>query len=80
MEGVRERTERNASLQRITAQIEELRVHLLEWSALANAHMTDFFTCEHWQTVVPHNWQRELLPLTDAELVGENECFHWVEI
>ena len=50
--------------------MEDLMRHIHKHFPLANAHMTAFFTSDHWHSLVPQQWQDELLQLTDEELAS----------
>ena len=56
---------------RVSLQMEDLMRHIQEHVFLANAHMTAFFTSDHWHCLVPEQWREELLQLTDAELASK---------
>ena len=51
--------------------MEALMRHVQQHVFLANAHMTAFFTSDHWHCLVPEQWREELLKLTDAELASK---------
>ena len=56
---------------RVLLQMEALVRHIEQHVFLANAHMTAFFTSDHWHCLVPEQWQEELCQLTDAELASK---------
>ena len=55
----------------VLLQMEALMRHIEQHVFFANAHMTAFFTSDHWHCLVPEQWQEELLQLTDAELASK---------
>ena len=62
------------ALAAIERSISELMQFISQYSALSNAHNTDFFCKDLWEHLVPEAMRRELSSLTDTELVKLTSC------
>ena len=58
------------SLEEIKVWIRDLYFFLNDHRDITSAHTVDFFTCNHWETIVKPSWREELLTVSyDEQLV-----------
>ena len=71
MKSVKVRLPERSTNSDVLSHLKALKAHIEDYLPLASAHMTSFFTSNHWQSLVPVFWQEELLQLTDEEIASK---------